>query len=112
MRESEFNELVDETLEEIRDTLIVKGAEYRRDNNVFHNFEEGAKRTGLTREKVLDGFLLKHEISINDMVNDISKDKLPNIAKVNEKFGDLLIYNIIKKISIIDKVQNNKLNNK
>ena len=106
MEQSEFNKLVKETLAEIEQTLITKGSEYVRNSNVFHNFDAGSQRKGIIREKVLDGFLLKHEISIDDMVNDIEENKLPKIEKVNEKFGDLLVYNIIKKISIIDRIQN------
>jgi len=33
MTEERFNEVVEETLNEIRETLIVKGKEYRRNNN-------------------------------------------------------------------------------
>jgi hypothetical protein len=106
MTEKRFNELIDQTLNQIRETLIVKGKEYRRNNNVFHNFDEGSKRSGLIREKVLDGFLLKHEISIADMTNDLVEGKLPKIETVEEKFGDNLIYLLIKKASIIDKIEN------
>jgi len=106
MTEQRFDEIVEQTLNEIRETLIVKGKEYRRNNNPFHNFDVGSQRSGLIREKVLDGFLLKHEISIADMTNDLVENKLPKLETVNEKFGDNLIYLIIKKASIIDKIEN------
>ena len=105
MTEKRFDELIDQTLNQIRETLLVKGKEYRRNNNVFHNFDEGSKRSGLIREKVLDGFLLKHEISIADMTNDLVEGKLPKIETVEEKFGDNLIYLLIKKASIIDRIE-------
>ena len=108
MTEGRFNELVEETLNEIRETLIVKGKEYRRNNNPFHNFDVGAQRSGLIREKVLDGFLLKHEISIADITNDLVDNKLPTKKVIDEKFGDNLIYLLIKKASIIDKIENNE----
>jgi len=108
MTEERFNEVVEETLNEIRETLIVKGKEYRRNNNPFHNFDVGAQRSGLIREKVLDGFLLKHEISISDITNDLIDDKLPTKKVIDEKFGDNLIYLLIKKASIIDKIENNE----
>lgn len=105
MTEERFDEVVDTFLNNVRETLIVKGKEYRRNGNVFHNFDEGARRSGLIREKVLDGFLLKHEISIADITNDLEKGILPKISTIDEKFGDNVIYLIIKMASIIDKIE-------
>ncbi len=104
MTEERFDQVVDIFLNSVRETLIVKGREYRRNGNVFHNFE-GSKRSGLIREKVLDGFLLKHEISIADITNDLEKGILPKISTIDEKFGDNVIYLIIKMASIIDKIE-------
>ena len=106
MTEERFDQVVDIFLNSIRETLIVKGAEYRRNNNPFHNFDEGSKRSGLIREKVLDGFLLKHEISIADITNDLEKGILPSIKTLDEKFGDNVIYLILKMCSIIDRIEN------
>jgi hypothetical protein len=106
MTEKKFEEEIELTLKELKSILLVKGKEYRRNSNPFHNFEEGSKRTGLSREKVLDGFLLKHEISIADITNDLDNNILPTYEKVNEKFNDNLIYLLIKKASIIDKINN------
>lgn len=105
MTEKRFEEIVDNFLNKIRETLITKGKEYRRNNNPFHNFDVGAQRSGLIREKVLDGFLLKHEISIADITNDLEKGILPKISTLDEKFGDNVIYLIIKMASIIDKIE-------
>ena len=101
---SEFDSVVSKTLIDIRDLLITKGKEYRRNGNVYHNFEQGAAMTGMSREKVLDGFLLKHEISINDMTNDLESGILPTREKVEEKFNDNLIYLLIKKAMILDRI--------
>jgi hypothetical protein len=105
MTENRFEEVVDVFLNSIKETLLVKGKEYRRNNNPFHNFDVGSKRSGLIREKVLDGFLLKHEISIADITNDLVDGKLPTIATLDEKFGDNVIYLILKMASIIDKIE-------
>ena len=103
-----FDDVVDKTLAQIRETLVIKGKEYRRNGNPFHNFEIGARKKNITREKVLDGFALKHEISIEDLTNDLDNGKLPSEDAVNEKFGDILIYLIIKKAMFIDRIKNNK----
>lgn len=107
MTEDRFDEVVNVFLNNIRDTLIIKGKEYRRGGNPFHNFDIGSQRSGLIREKVLDGFLLKHEISIADITNDLEKGILPKISTLDEKFGDNVIYLILKMASIIDKIENN-----
>ena len=110
MTNEKFDLIVNEFIEKIKHTLLVKSKEYQRNENPFHNFDEGSKRSGLIREKVLDGFLLKHEISIADITNDLEKDILPKISTIDEKFGDNVIYLIIKMASIIDKIENNETN--
>lgn len=105
MTEERFDQVVDIFLNSVRETLIVKGKEYRRNNNPFHNFDIGSQRSGLIREKVLDGFLLKHEISIADITNDLEKGILPEIYILDEKFGDNVIYLILKMASIVDKIE-------
>ena len=105
MTETRFDEVVDEVCKQITYTLKIKAKEYRRNNNPFHNFDMGTQRSGLIREKVLDGMLLKHEISIADITNDLVDNKLPTKELLDEKFGDNIIYLIIKKASIIDKIE-------
>ena len=39
---------------------------------------------------------------------DLVDDKLPTKELLDEKFGDNIIYLIIKKASIIDKIENNE----
>lgn len=105
---STFDTVISETIKQVQDTLLVKAKEYVRNNDVYHNFNTGAKRTGLIPEKVLDGFLLKHEISIADMTNDISGGKLPSVETVNEKFNDNIIYLLIKKAMITERIKNSE----
>jgi hypothetical protein len=100
-----FEKVVTDTLSELKELLIVKGKEYRRNDNVYHNFDQGAKIKGITPEKVLDGFLLKHEISIADMTNDLDKGIMPSKEKVEEKFNDNIIYLLIKKAMILNRLK-------
>lgn len=100
-----FEKVINDTLLEVKELLIVKGKEYRRNDNVYHNFDQGAKIKGITPEKVLDGFLLKHEVSIADMTDDLDKGILPTKKKVEEKFNDNIIYLLIKKAMILNRLK-------
>ena len=101
-REIDFENTIKNTLESIKDLLIVKGKEYRRKKNPYHNFEVGAKKTGKTRIEILRGFALKHSISIDDMIEDFENGTLPNVEKVNEKYNDLITYLLIEKSMMIE----------
>ncbi len=94
---------VEERINKIKSSLTVKGIEYHRNGNPFHNFEKGAKRKNVNSTKVLDGFLEKHLISYDDMLNDIDKGSPINIELVEEKFGDIINYFIIQEIMIKNK---------
>ena len=107
-QEERFDTQVEATLQEIRDLLIVKGKEYRRNNDVYHNFNQGARITGETPEKVLHGFLLKHLVSMADIRNDISSGTEINPEKVKEKWTDALVYLVIEKCMILDRIESLK----
>ena len=103
--EQAFYTEIELTLQKIRDLLIVKGNEYRRNNDVYHNFNVGAKISGQIPEKVLQGFLLKHLVSYQDMLNDIEANKLPKIETVEEKMNDILVYFLIQKAQILNRIK-------
>jgi len=109
MDRSRFDEIVDATLEQVTEVLTVKSAEYSRNDDPLHNFNVGARKTGILREKVISGMALKHEISIDDIIDDIENGQLPTYEMLNEKFGDAINYLILKKASIIDRIENKKL---
>lgn len=101
-REANFDSTISQTLEDIKSLLLKKGKEYRRENNPYHNFENGAKITTNTREEVLQGFLLKHLISVQDMRNDLKAGKMPDIYQVNEKYNDIIVYFLLEKAMMIE----------
>lgn len=102
--DDEFQLFFKKKLSEIEELILIKSKEYVRNNNRLHNFEVGAKFTGQTRETVLYGFLLKHLVSLQDIVKDIELGKLPTKKLISEKTLDIIIYNIILHYSIEDKI--------
>lgn len=101
-REQQFENTIADTFHSLQYLLQIKGKEYRRNNNPYHSFERGAAMTGLSREDILQGFLRKHLISIEDMRNDLKHGIFPTEEKVNEKYNDILIYFMTEKAMMIE----------
>lgn len=104
-KEQDFEQQIELTLEHIKGLLTEKGKEYRRDNNPYHNFERGSELSGRTREEVLQGFLLKHLISVEDLRNDSKRGLYPDAAKIHEKYNDILVYFLIEKAMMLDNLE-------
>ena len=86
----------EDTLLTLKELLIVKGKEYRRNNDPYHNFNEGAKLMNVRAMHVLNFFRLKHLISIADLLNDLEKGIRISEDQVNEKYNDVLVYTLIE----------------
>ena len=85
-----------ETIERLKTLLLIKGKEYRRNNDPYHNFNEGAKLMNVRPMTVLDFFRLKHVISIADLQKDFEQGKEVSKAQINEKYDDILVYTLIE----------------
>ena len=84
------------TLRRLEKLLLIKGFEYRRNNDPYHNFNEGAKRLNVRPMTVLNFFRLKHVISIADLQKDFEQGKEVSEAQINEKYDDILVYTLIE----------------
>ena len=96
MNREQFNKRIEDSLEKIKNTLTVKGAEYDRNDNPFHAFETAAIVDGIGSFEVPWQYARKHFISIKDMKKDIKKGYYPKKSLVEEKYNDLLNYFLIE----------------
>ena len=85
-----------ETIERLKTLLLIKGKEYRRNNDPYHNFNEGAKLLSVHPMAVLNFFSLKHAISIADLQKDFEDKKHVSVDQINEKYDDILVYTLIE----------------
>jgi len=107
MNNTKFDWLVNQQCERIKNSLLIKGEEYRAGNSdVFHNFKLAAKRRDITPERALDGMLLKHEVSIGDIINNLDKGLFPSKETLNEKIKDIINYYILLENLIIERLEN------
>jgi len=84
--------------------LLVKGLEYVRNNDRFHNFNRVAELERITPTRALQGMLDKHIVSYLDIIDDIDEGKLPTIAHIEEKIGDLVVYLLLQEALIKDRI--------
>ena len=92
MTTPEFNKVVEEQLERIRNVLVKKAAEYNLDDDRLSVFKHAAALSEETPEQALFGFMLKHLISITDLIN--SKEAYPEELWL-EKMTDIHNYLIL-----------------
>lgn len=109
MKQEDFTKIVENQFDKCREILIVKAAEYDRNDNRFHNFEIGAASStiGETREEVIWGMARKHFISIQDIRTDLRRNILASREKIEEKYTDFINYILLEKASLLDRhIQN------
>lgn len=77
MTTEKFNKIVEDQLGRIRSVLVKKAGEYNLEEDRLGFFKRAAALSQETPEQALYGFLLKHIVSISDMVasgKEYSKD--------------------------------------
>ena len=92
MNTPEFNKVVESQLDRIRNVLVKKAAEYNLDEDRLSVFKHAAALSDETPEQALYGFMLKHIISVTDMVNS---EKIYTEELWNEKITDICNYLIL-----------------
>ena len=92
MDSKKFNEILEKRIDKIKNVLSSKEKEYASGSDRLHNFKVAAEIMNETPEKALFGMLLKHIVSVIDMVND---PKSISEYLINEKIGDVINYFIL-----------------
>lgn len=92
MNANEFDKLVEARLAHCKTVLTEKGEEYSRDGDRLWNFKRaGEKRRKDPAEALLD-MKVKHDVSIDDMVDMLKRGDIPRKETVAEKIGDSINY--------------------
>lgn len=94
-----FNRLVDYIVEKrIKTVMCAKSVEYARGDDKLHNFKRAARMKDCTPIEASRGMKLKHEVSIQDMLdalNDLEHIEY-NRELWEEKFTDDINYRILQ----------------
>lgn len=92
MNNEDLNKIVNNRLEVIRDILVKKGIEYSNNGDRLINFKLGAKKAGWTPIEVLKGYMLKHEVSFDELCRTFSQTGKVDNKMIEEKITDLIAY--------------------
>ena len=84
-----FDDVVYARCQKIKKVLASKADEYATEGDRFHNFKVAARVIGTTPEKALLGMMMKHFVSVLDIIE--APDKV-SPARLDEKIGDLICY--------------------
>lgn len=82
-----------------------KHKEYSRNSDKLHNFKRAAEIKGnITPETALVGMMMKHIVSILDIVDDLeTHQEVPSEKFLSEKIGDLINYLVLLEALITER---------
>ena len=86
-----FEQIVEDRIQKIRNTLSKKAGEYATGGNRFHNFDVAGRIADSSSEQALFGMMLKHIVSVMDIVESGDTTE----AQLDEKIGDTINYLIL-----------------
>lgn len=98
MNSDKFNEVVAHRTKKINEILAAKAMEYSREGDRLWNFKRAATGMLCTPEAALLGFMMKHIVSIIDMIDGLDKNPAQNkedLALWDEKIGDAINYLVL-----------------
>lgn len=106
MKREDFDLIVEKRIESITKILSKKAEEYASDDDRFHNFKRAAAILETTQEKALAGMLVKHIVSVLDIINNPDKC---SVAVFDEKIGDSINYLILLEGTLYERMTNKVL---
>lgn len=107
MTNKEFKQFVEDIINNLKNTLVIKGNEYSKaDGDRLQNFKDAASFLGVTPEVALLGFVTKHIIALKDFIFEIEDGKLKSLLQWQEKCGDIRVYTILLEALISERLNN------
>lgn len=98
-----FDILASDIFERCKNTLSRKATEYTREDGRLHNFHVAGMMSRQSPEKALLGMMLKHDVSIRDIVEDLDRGIFPTNELLTEKITDLINYHVLLKALIVER---------
>lgn len=104
MQHSEFHEILEAVITEMRSRLDAKNKEYASVDDKLHNFKRAALIDGITPIEALRGMELKHLTSLRDMLDGLKEGKIYSLITWWEKMIDEINYLILLYALLAEKI--------
>ena len=93
MEHARFDDVLEDLLMQVKNIMASKNKEYARGSDKLHNFKKAAEfAEGGTQIGALKGMMLKHTVSVYDMMDDVGKGVMGSEELWNEKVVDHIAY--------------------
>ena len=92
MNAKDFDKIVADRMAWCNKTLCAKGDEYARDGDRLWNFKVAARKLNCHPAEALAGMMVKHTVSVDDIIDGLAKGVVPPKELVAEKIGDSINY--------------------
>lgn len=102
----DFDRVIAHRIETIRRVLAAKAEEYARGDRLS-NFKRAASMQNTTPEKALVGMKAKHDVALQDFINDLDDGKIQTYDRWDEKIGDIMNYLILLDGLVQERIQQN-----
>lgn len=97
MKAKRFDALVKNRLQLCEEVLVNKDKEYSSATDRLHNFVSAGRMLDVDPVVALQGMMVKHLVSMLDMINQMGKDPsyVPPKELVHDKLGDVINYTLL-----------------
>ena len=103
MTHERLNKLIENILTESGKTFAKKNEEYSRED-ALSNFKKAANAKNCTPEDALLGMLVKHWVSVVDLIQDIDGNKVAPLEMWKEKCGDIRVYMMLLEALVTERL--------
>ena len=92
MNAKDFDKIVASRMAWCNKTLCAKGDEYARDGDRLWNFKAAGRKRNQHPAQALAGMEVKHDVSVDDIIDGLARGIVPPKELVAEKIGDSINY--------------------
>lgn len=98
MKQQDFEAIVEDTIESIKQLMTIKGGEYAGSDDRLVNFKRGAALTGCTPMQCLFIYMSKHYDAVATFIRDeASGTSRPRSEPIEGRVDDLINYCLLLK---------------